>query len=257
MEPCQHPERKRHAQLRHQPRSTPLWVGDPDDWALVRHKPRPPLVCPEPGCEVELISYENLNNQYNPRIFKFKSVNRSCDHWFVHGGGGGPESAQHEWMKLRLTRIAKILGYTATLEHAPAYADVFVRDVSFCLEVQFNPTQFRQRTKSREGKGAKVCWLIREGWRFVRGSPALRPRIIARSVAPTLARRRLSSHRPCALRSTSPTIAEVSSTTGPRAERLTPPRAPGPRPARSLPVCRELRAHRHFRFEPPGPLQRG
>jgi hypothetical protein len=76
MEACQHPQRKRHAQLRYQPRSTPLWVGDPDDWALVRHKPRPPLVCPEPGCGVELISYENVNNQYNPRIFKFKSINR-------------------------------------------------------------------------------------------------------------------------------------------------------------------------------------
>jgi hypothetical protein len=62
MEPCAHPERKRHARLRHQPRVTPLWVGDPDGWALVRQKPRPPLVCPEPGCDVELISYENLNN---------------------------------------------------------------------------------------------------------------------------------------------------------------------------------------------------
>ena len=32
VEPCQHPQRKRHAQLRHQPRSTPLWVGNPKDW---------------------------------------------------------------------------------------------------------------------------------------------------------------------------------------------------------------------------------
>jgi site-specific recombinase XerD len=44
-------------------------VGDPDDWAIVRQDPRPPLVCPERGCDVELISYENPNNQYNPRIF--------------------------------------------------------------------------------------------------------------------------------------------------------------------------------------------
>jgi hypothetical protein len=68
MEPCHHQQLKRHAQLRHQPRSTPLWVGDPDDWALVRQTPRPPLVCPEPGCDVELISYENLKNQYNPPV---------------------------------------------------------------------------------------------------------------------------------------------------------------------------------------------
>jgi hypothetical protein len=147
MESCQHQQVKRHAQLRHQPRSTPLWVGDPDDWALVRHKPRPPLVCPEPSCEVELISYENLNNQYNPRIFKFKSINRSCDHWPAGGGGGGPESAQHQWMKLRLTRIASKLGYTVTPEHAPTHADVFVHDAPFCLEVQLNPTLWDSKSR--------------------------------------------------------------------------------------------------------------
>jgi hypothetical protein len=187
MERCHHQSCKRHAQLRHQPRSTPLWVGDPDDWALVRHKPRPPLVCPEPGCGVELISYENVNNQYNPRIFKFKSINRSCDHWVARGQGGGPESAQHEWMKLRLTRIAKRLGYNATPEHAPTHADVFVHEASFCLEVQLNPTQFRKRTAVREAKGAKVCWLIREGLdtdkalKALVGLPAVRFRVVDRA----------------------------------------------------------------------------
>jgi len=161
-----------------------LWVGDPDDWALVRHKPRPPLVCPEPGCGVELISYENLSNKYNPRIFKFKSVNRSCDHWPTSGRGGGPESAQHEWMKLRLTRIASKLGYNATPEHAPTHADVFVHEASFCLEIQLNPTQFRKRTAVREAKGAKVCWLIREGLdsekalKALFGLPAVRFRVV-------------------------------------------------------------------------------
>src|SRR3712207_9533745 len=106
-EACTHPERKRHAQLRHQPRSTPLWVGDPDDWTLVRQQPRPPLVCPEPGCDVELISYENLQNQYNPRIFKFKSVGASCDHWAPDAHGGGPPSAEHEWMQLYLSQIGR------------------------------------------------------------------------------------------------------------------------------------------------------
>jgi hypothetical protein len=174
MEPCQHQGLKRHAQLRHQPRSTPLWVGDPDDWALVRHEPRPPLVCPEPGCEVELISYENLNNQFNPRIFKFKSINQSCDHWPASGRGGGPESAQHEWMKLRLKRIAEQLGYKATPEHAPTHADVFVHEASYCLEVQLRGTPFRQRTKMREEAGAKVCWLIREGLDSEKALKALR-----------------------------------------------------------------------------------
>lgn len=185
VEPCQHQGLKRHAQLRHQPRSTPLWVGDPDDWALVRRLPRPPLVCPEPGCQVELISYENRNNQHNPRIFKFKSVERSCSHWPAHGGGG-PESSQHEWMKLRLKRIAEQLGYTATPEHAPTRADVFVHERSYCLEVQLRGTRFRQRTKVREEAGAKVCWLIREGLdsekalKALFGLPAVRFRVVDR-----------------------------------------------------------------------------
>jgi hypothetical protein len=168
MESFHHEPRKRHARLRHQPQSAPLWVGDPDDWALVRHEPRPPLVCPEPGCDVELISYENLSNKYNPRIFKLKSVDRSCDHWSDRGQGGGPETAQHEWMKLRLTRIARKLGYTATPEHAQTHADVFVLEASLCLEVQLVPTQFGKRTAARRAKGTTVCWLIREGLDTVR-----------------------------------------------------------------------------------------
>jgi len=135
---------------------------------------------------VELISYENQSNQYNPRIFKFKSVDRSCDHWTVQGRGGGPESAEHEWMKLRLTRIARKLGYTATPEHSPTHADVFVHEVSYCLEVQLNPTQFHNRTAAREAKGAKVCWLIREGLdtekalKALFGLPAVRFRVVDR-----------------------------------------------------------------------------
>ncbi|HXD26402.1 MAG TPA: hypothetical protein VN609_10755, partial [Propionibacteriaceae bacterium] len=66
-------------------------------------------------------------------------------------------------MKLRLRRIAERLGYTATPEHAPTHADLFVHEVSYCLEVQLKPTQFRQRTAAREAKGAKMCWLIRQG----------------------------------------------------------------------------------------------
>ena len=187
MEACLHPARKRHARFRHQPRATPLWVGDPDDWALVRHKPRPPLVCPEPGCDVALISYENVNNQYNPRIFKFKATAVTRNHWDASGLGGGPPSAEHEWMKLHVSRIATSLGYTATPEHAPTRADVFVHEPSFCLEVQLRSTQFRKRTTAREAKGARVCWLIREGLdtekarKAVFGLPAVRFRIVDRS----------------------------------------------------------------------------
>ncbi len=184
MEACAHPQRKHHARLRHQPRATPLWVGDPDDWALVRQRPRPPLVCPEPGCDVELISYENLNNQYNPRIFKFKHISASCHHWTPETRGGGPPSPEHEWIKLYLSRIVTGLGYTATPEHPPTRADVFVHECSYCLEVQLRATQFWKRTTQREAKGAHVCWFIREGLdtekarKALFGLPAVRFRVV-------------------------------------------------------------------------------
>src|SRR3712207_1883369 len=89
MDACAHPERKRHAQLRHQSRATPLWVGDPDDWALVRQKPRPPLVCPAPGCDVELISYENPSSASLGRRSSVAGDALSAD-----DAGGGPGRQQ-------------------------------------------------------------------------------------------------------------------------------------------------------------------
>jgi hypothetical protein len=89
-------------------------------------------------------------------------------------------------MKLRLSRIASKLGYNATPEHAPTHTDVFVHEASFCLEIQLNPTQFRKRTAVREAKGAKVCWLIREGLdtekalKALFGLPAVRFRVVDR-----------------------------------------------------------------------------
>ncbi|GAB3362281.1 hypothetical protein GCM10027360_25940 [Amycolatopsis echigonensis] len=162
MDPCRHPQRKRHAQLRHQPRSSPLWVGDPEDWAVVRQSPRPPLACLEPGCEVELLSCENLHNRRNPRFFRFKSVDRSCGHWPDHDRGGGPVSPQHEWTQTRLTRIARQLGYTATPEHPSTHADVYVHEPGYCLEVQLRSTDFERRTRSRQAAGKTVCWWIPE-----------------------------------------------------------------------------------------------
>jgi len=144
-------------------------------------------VCPEPGCDVELISYENPGNQYNPRIFKFKHVGSSCDHWTPDTPGGGPPSPEHEWMELYLTRLVTSLGYTAIPEHPPTRADVFVPECSYCLEVQLRPTQFRQRTAQREAKGARVCWFIREGVdsekarKALFGLPAVRFRVVDRS----------------------------------------------------------------------------
>jgi hypothetical protein len=87
-------------------------------------------------------------------------------------------------MKLHLSRIATSLGYTATPEHPPTRADVFVYECSYCLEVQLRSTQFRKRTAQREAKGARVCWFIREGLntevarKALFGLPAVRFRIV-------------------------------------------------------------------------------
>jgi hypothetical protein len=90
-------------------------------------------------------------------------------------------------LKLRLTRIAQKLGFTATPEHAPTHSDVFVHEPQFCLEVQLVPTQFSKRTAARHGKGAGVCWFIREGLDTPKALkalfelPAVRFRIVDRS----------------------------------------------------------------------------
>src|SRR4051794_30314213 len=133
-------------------------------------------------------SYENLHNKYNPRIFKFKHDGTSCNHWIPDShGGGGPPSPEHEWMELYLSRVATSLGYTATPEHPPTRADVFVHECSYCLEVQLRATQFRRRTSQREAKGARVCWFIREGLdtekarKALFGLPAVRFRVVDES----------------------------------------------------------------------------
>jgi len=87
-------------------------------------------------------------------------------------------------MKLYLSRVVTGLGYTATPEHPPTRADVFVHESMYCLEVQLRPTQFRKRTSQREAKGAHVCWFIREGLdseqarRALFGLPAVRFRMV-------------------------------------------------------------------------------
>ena len=65
-------------------------------------------------------------------------------------------------MKYRLTRIARRLGYTATPEHPPTRADVFVHEPSYCLEVSLSlPSSAAAPQPARTGGTGR--WLIREG----------------------------------------------------------------------------------------------
>ncbi len=157
------PGSKRHAVRKDDPNSPLYWVGNDADWREVRREPRVPLECPE-RCGVELISVENRSYRFTPRFFRIKPPRPPCDHWEPLPGHGGPEGAQHDWLKNELAEIVRALGYSAVVEHWPTYADVYVESLPpFCLEIQLRSTRFAARTQVRESYGAKVCWLIRDG----------------------------------------------------------------------------------------------
>ncbi len=159
-----HPEpgSKRHAVRKGDPDSPLYWVGNDEDWREVRRRPRVALECPE-RCGVELVSVENAAYLYAPRFFRVKPPRPSCDHWEPPPGHGGREGPQHDWLKNKLAEIARNLGYTAVVEHWPTRADVYVESSPpFCLEIQLGSTSFDTRTRARENRGAKVCWLIRD-----------------------------------------------------------------------------------------------
>ncbi len=159
-----HPEpgSKRHAVRKGDPDSPLYWVGNDEDWREIRRRPRVALECPE-RCGVELVSVENAAYLYAPRFFRVKPPRPSCDHWEPPPGHGGREGPQHDWLKNKLADIARNLGYTAVVEHWPTRADVYVESSPpFCLEIQLRSTSFGMRTRARENRGAKVCWLIRD-----------------------------------------------------------------------------------------------
>lgn len=157
------PGAKRHAVRKGDPDSPLYWVGDDTDWAEVRCRPRVALECPE-RCGVELVSVENPAYRYTPRFFRVKPPRLPCDHWEPVPGHGGRESPERDWLKNRLAVIARNLGYSAVVEHWPTCADVYVlSSPPFCLEIQLGATGFAARTHARQDRGARVCWLIRDG----------------------------------------------------------------------------------------------
>ena len=154
---------KRHAVRKDDPDSPLYWVGNGADWREVRRRPRMPLECPE-RCGVELVSVENPAFQYTPRFFRIKPPRPPCDHREPPPGHGGRESAQHDWLKNKFAEMARDLGYSAVVEHWPTHADVYIESAPpFCLEIQLGSTSFEARTRARESRGARVCWLIRYG----------------------------------------------------------------------------------------------
>lgn len=151
---------KRHARLQADPQRL-LWVGDEADWSAMRREPRPALVCPQAGCGDQLTAVRNARGTRFLRRAREGGAGGGCDHWWVTGGEGGPESARHLWLKARLVSICLHLGWAAVPEDPVTFADVWVPDASLALEVQLRRTDTVGRTRARLQAGAAaVVWFI-------------------------------------------------------------------------------------------------
>jgi hypothetical protein len=155
---------KRHARLGDATRRL-LWVGNEADWAIMRARPRPLLLCPQDDCG------EPLHAVCNGRGTRFLRRSRggggSCPHWWVTGSGTGatgPESQRHLWLKARLASICLQLRWAAVPEDPTTHADVWVPDARTAIEVQLRRTDTLARTAARFDAGAStVVWLVAAG----------------------------------------------------------------------------------------------
>jgi len=146
---------KRHASLLGHPKDQVLWVGDDEDWGRMRADEKSALVCPHEGCCVRLVPVN-----HHRRFLRFApGTGNECGHWSV-GGGAAEESPRHLWLKARLTRIVRSLGYEAIPEHPQTRADVYVPKAALAIEVQLRGTKFEKRTEARRRAGASVLWLL-------------------------------------------------------------------------------------------------
>lgn len=153
----------------------PVYVNDYDDWAAIHRQPHVRVACLVPGCPTRLIAKQMSRSGL--RFFANKTKN-SCDHnqtrlplepddveinpWAPGAAGGGPESAEHLWVKGRLFTIAtKVLHQTAVVEESMTRADVYLPDAKIVLEYQRWATDFKKRSQQRRDAGAaRTIWLV-------------------------------------------------------------------------------------------------
>lgn len=132
------------------------WSMPDDDWAALRSSYRASglvMSCGTAGVPVELKS--------GTRFFRHKSA---CD---LHEGG--PETAEHLTTKAVVARIARELGWEATIE-AAALDRSWIADVLLekngrrvAVEVQWSPQStfdFERRTARYEQDGIRCQWLV-------------------------------------------------------------------------------------------------
>ncbi len=158
-----------------------LWVGDDGDWSRMRASPAPRLVCPADGCGDPLHAVQTAKGT---RFLRWSRSGGGCPHWWTApSGGGGPESAQHLWLKARLASICLELGWSAVPEDPTTRADVWLPQRRLALEVQLRRSDLLRRTRARYEAGAScVVWFVAPRVTLSRSlfmTPALRLAVVS------------------------------------------------------------------------------
>lgn len=152
----------------------PVYVNDDDDWLTIYRHPNLHVVCLTTACPTRLIAKQM---QKSGLRFFARMGEHECDHHLTElplepddveidpvapGAGGGPESAEHLWVKGRLFAIAtKHLHQTAIVEESMTRADVYLPDSGIVLEYQRWATDFEKRSQQRRDAGAtRTIWLL-------------------------------------------------------------------------------------------------
>lgn len=152
-----------------------VYVNNDDDWAVFYRHPKVKVACLEPDCR-GLLTAKQMSKS-GLRFFARQSG--SCSHFLTDlpiepdeiemapsapGTGGGPEGAEHLWVKGRLYTIAKkCLDEDPIVEESMTHGDVLLAKSGLVLEYQRWATDFEGRSRDRLKAGARdTIWLVPE-----------------------------------------------------------------------------------------------
>ena len=150
-----------------------VYVNNDDDWAVFYRHPKVKVACLEPDCR-GLLTAKQMSKS-GLRFFARQSG--SCSHFLTDlpiepgeiemapsalGTGGGPEGAEHLWVKGRLYTIAKkCLDEDPIVEESMTHGDVLLAKSGLVLEYQRWATDFEGRSRDRLKAGARdTIWLV-------------------------------------------------------------------------------------------------
>ncbi len=152
-----------------------VYVNDDDDWQVFYRHPEIKVACLDPDCGGLLVARQMSKSGL--RYFARKAG--CCSHFLTNlpiepgetemeptapGTGGGPEGAEHLWVKGRLYTIAKkCLDEEPIVEESMTHGDVLLAKSGLVLEYQRWATNFKGRSRARLDAGARdTIWLVPE-----------------------------------------------------------------------------------------------